>query len=834
MQIITADTSRLYLDTSNALCTGWVFREENSGQWLPAEVPGTNFTDLFANGLIEDPFFGSNEKDLQWVENKNWEYRCSFHVEEPLFDSDEIELVFLGLDTYARVILNGNLILESSNMFVEYKIPCKKDLVLGLNKLTVIFDSPILQVKEEHRKGGITYPAENDKSEEKLSVFTRKAPYQFGWDWGPRMVTSGIWREVYLQPLHRSYIKDVHVVQHWEHQEKVNLKFDVNIKSFCSDEAVLVIDLPDISQSIVEPVQLLSGSTECILELEIRNPRKWWPNGSGEQFLHKVRAKLFVSEHEISSWQSKIGLREVKVVREKDNGGETFYLQINGEPIFMKGANYIPSDSFLPNVSKKKYKKIFEDAVESNMNMLRIWGGGIYETTHFYELADEHGILIWQDFMFSCSLYPGSESFFDNVRQEVAGAIKRLRNHACLALWCGNNEIEMGMDLWDWPKKFGYSPDQTEKLHQDYKELFYNIIPSLVEEHDPNRYFLHSSPTGFSNNGTSFDSGDSHYWGVWHGEEDFTNYRLQIPRFMSEFGFQSFPLLTSVRKYIPDDERYIDSDSMLHHQKNPGGNNKIVKAVEREYGKPKDFESLLYLSQLVQAEGLKVGFEAHREAKPFCMGSLYWQMNDCWPVTSWSSIDYYGNWKALHYQVKRSFQKLLPLIIERENSIILKVVNDALIESEGSIVLYAINPIKGIVKKQLFPNLLLKANSVVEVGRVPGNEWSSFPILYLQLISQDQVIASNYFCNCKMNELELPKPEINFVQKQFTEKIIIKIISRTFVKGLYINIEGCTGHFSDNFIDLMPNEQVEIEYYLQEGDEPGELKFLSVYDALDL
>ena len=374
----------------------------------------------------------------------------------------------------------------------------------------------------------------------------------------------------------------------------------------------------------------------------------------------------------------KVGVRTIEVINETDKDGVSFYFKVNGHPVFMKGANYIPDDAFPHRVDHGRLQQTFKNAVNANMNMLRVWGGGIYQDDSFYDLADENGILIWQDFMFACTLYPGDDAFLLNVENEARANIKRLRNHPCIAMWCGNNEVEMAISDWQWPEKFDYSTSLQAQLQKDYDRLFRQLLPELVNELDPQRFYLSSSPMGFWEHEEQDGHGNHHFWGVWHGEQPFSEYQKRIPRFMSEFGFQSFPLIQSMNKYVPEQEQKLDSAVMTVHQKHPRGNGLIRKYMLDEYREPKDFASLLYLSQVQQARGLKLAFDAHRRSKPYCMGTLYWQFNDCWPVASWSGIDYYGRWKALHYQAKASFKPVIPLIEELTNELNIYVLNDTL------------------------------------------------------------------------------------------------------------------------------------------------------------
>lgn len=808
----------------------WFFREAGKRGWLEATVPGCNFTDLRNNGKIGDPFFGENEDRLQWIEEKDWEYKCLFKVEEEFLNSAETELVFEGLDTYCEVFLNKHKILDADNMFIAHRILCKKLLRGGDNELYVKFRSPISETRGIQKKLGTVYPAENDKSQQKLSVFTRKAPYHFGWDWGPKFVTSGIWKSVYLRPVHTGRISNVHIVQRWQNDVKVTLDFNIEIEVLKGFKGEIDIRSEQGVPKTSWVGTLKKGLNQVQLSLEIENPERWWPNGLGESYRYSFVVDL-LNGTTVSSVEEKVGLRTIEVVNEPDDFGESFYLKVNGHPVFMKGANYIPGDSFLPQITKEKYEQLFEDVVRSNMNMLRVWGGGIYEDDYFYELADEYGVLIWQDFMFACTLYPGTDKFLGNVEKEAIFNIRRLRNHPCLALWCGNNEVDMGIEFWDWKNKFNYTDNEYEKLKQDYHRLFRKMLPQLVADLDPGRFYFPSSPIGFWEIESDDHRGDNHYWGVWHGEEDFDSYSKRVPRFMSEYGFQSFPLQPSVNKYILGKDQHIDSAAMQMHQKHPRGNRIINETILRYYKSPKDFESFLYLSQLVQADGLKIAFEAHRKAKPFCMGSLYWQLNDCWPVASWSGIDYYGKWKALHYQVMKSFSKYLVTAEMQNDNMSFYIVSDSL-EEQNALLTVVWKDISGQTVREKQVALIVAPNaSELVLSENISNRSDRVFFCTMSLTVNNKEVSRNIFYMQKMRDIELPPPDISYEVEEKNRMISLNLVSTTFVKSLYVDMEGMKGNFSDNFIDLVPYEPISIYYRLKEGEKVGDFSFLSVYDT---
>lgn len=815
------------------ILSDWEFRSVGEEAWYPATVPGTNFTDLLQNQLIKDPFDRANEAELQWVEARNWEYKTSFKLEELPLGKKGI-LIFEGLDTYADVYLNDTLILEASNMFITWKCDVSEVLINGENKLHLLFRSPILEVTEKAKAVGIHYPAENDHSEEHLSVFTRKAPYHFGWDWGPRFVASGVWRPIWLKFYDQATIEEVQVRQSLgPRSAKVN--FEIDVCALRASEALLEITcLNDDLDHHGNSYYLEEGDNHIVQEVIIEDYKKWWPRGLGDPFLYEFRLDLIVDEKVVATTHQKVGLRTVETVIEKDKMGQSFYFKVNGIPIYAKGANYIPQDSFLTRVSDDHYQSIFQSAIAANMNILRVWGGGVYERDLFYDLADEHGILIWQDFMFACTMYPGDEKFLNSVAEEATCNIKRLRNHPSIIMWCGNNEIEMGWDSWGWPEKFGYNSEDMDKLQTDYQELFQTLLPKLVSELDVDRYYLSSSPMNNWEDPDLFKYGNHHYWGVWHGEAPFEDFKTSVPRFMSEFGFQSFPVQSSVKRYSLPEDWSIDSEVMKVHQKHPRGNQLIATYTNRSYHAPKDFESFLYLSQVVQAEGMRMGIEAQRRSKPFCMGTIYWQLNDCWPVASWSGIDYYGKWKALHYEVARQYTDyLITCDFLEDGSIQVFIVSDKVKPESAGI---------SLVIKDFEGNQHLLENKKVTVQ--PGVSELHFTIepktfahldtkkmlLDARLSVGDDTYANVYYWHpAKM--LELPEPDYTCEVSSLGEQWLVALSSKVLIKSVYLEFEGVQGNFSDNFFDLLPWEEKQVLFPKGDSENKPELKLMSIRDT---
>ncbi|WP_370136322.1 glycoside hydrolase family 2 protein [Alteromonas sp.] len=798
----TQDTRALSLNGE------WEFRQAGTELWHKATVPGCNFTDLMTAGLIDDPFYRDNESKLQWIEKEDWQYRKTVVLDDTFLSAPRIQLVAEGLDTFCDISINGQPLASTDNMFVGHRIDAKELLRIGENYIDITFRSPILETMPRYKAAGYAYPAENDKSEEKLSVYCRKAPCHFGWDWGPRFVTSGIWRNIAFESIENTRIEDVHYRLISLDDAKATISFDVTLDDALPVNSQLDVtceQIPGFTTTVTHSA-FENNSTQIVMEID--EPKRWWPNGMGEAFLYHFVFEITSQQQTLNRYCQSIGLRTIEVINQPDDLGVSFFLQVNGHKVFMKGANYIPADSFLNRMSTERHAALMDSAVSANMNMLRVWGGGIYQDDAFYRLADEKGLLIWQDFMFACTLYPGDTAFLENVRREAEYNIKRLRNHACLALWCGNNEVDMAIKHWEWPEKFGYSEEVYAGLKQDYKALFDQLLPSMIEQLDSARFYMRSSPIGFWEEDADHIA-NHHFWGVWHGEQPFSEYQKRIPRFMSEYGFQSFPIESSFRKFTVPGDWDLHSDVLRVHQKHPRGNQLIHSYMDSEFLPPKNFQQLLYLSQVQQAEGLKLAFEAHRSAMPFCMGSLYWQLNDTWPAASWSGIDYYGKWKALHYQAKRSFAQHLLVVTETEDCVNVQGVNDSLHNLDANLELKVVD-FRGNVLWSVANDVELIANSSERLFVLDKTELNGFAfegvVLIASLTRGDVKLAQSNFYFVSHRTLALPKEEITLHAEIKEDMLYVTLSSTVLHRHVFVEAADLTANFSDNFFDLLAGE----------------------------
>jgi beta-mannosidase len=780
----------------------WQFKNAKETKWMSATVPGTVHLDLMKNSVIPDPYKDENEKKVQWIENEDWDYQTKFTISSKELQNENIDLIFLGLDTFSEIYLNGKLLKKTDNMFRKWTIPVKKYVKAGENFLQIKFESSVNVGKELAQKVSFMTP-ESPRS------FVRKAQYQFGWDWGPRLVTAGIWKDVKLEYWNQAKLENIKI----EQTKLTSTRADLNIYTeiFVDEEGKFSISVNGKSHEFT----LKKGLNTLSIPYQINNPKLWQPNGWGEQNLYDVKISLQKDSKIIDEKSERIGLRTVELIQEKETNGKSFYFKVNGKPMYAKGTNWIPGDSFSPRMTKEKYQKLIKDCKDANMNMIRIWGGGIYEDDEFYKACDENGILVWQDFMFAGSFYPADKDFQKNVELEVKDQIERLQNHPSLALWCGNNEVDEAIVNWGYQKQFKYSKEDSVQVWKDYKKIFHEVIPNAIKKYAAKGKDIYwpSSPSIGWGHTESLTEGDSHYWGVWWGEQPFEIYNEKVPRFASEYGFQGMPTLETIKSmFSGKPDLNVQNGTIKAHEKHARGWEIIDNYMKRDYKVPTDFVEYNYVSQLLQARGMQIAIEAHRRAKPYNMGTLYWQLNDCWPVVSWSSIDYLGNWKALHYQVKRSFENQVILPEEKDEVLNFYVINDELKTFENASLDFDIMTLNGEKKgsggtadtKTLESNGVLKFDSF-SLEEIIGDADRNEIFLHLMLKDKENIIAeSNYFFS-KPKDLKLTKPNIQIKKISASE---IEISTDVLAKDVYLIGDV---HFSDNFFDLLPGTSKRIK-----------------------
>lgn len=817
------------------LHNNWTFCQVGDTLWSDAKVPGTVHQDLLNHNRIPNPFYGMNEQAVQWVENEDWMYRTSFVVDEQQLSRDAAVLELDGLDTYADVFLNGALILRSDNMFVGHKVQVKPVLRKGVNRLLVRFRSPVKEVLPQLQTNGFDYPASNDHSPWRTSVYTRKTPYSYGWDWGIRLATCGIWRPVRLVFSDVARIEDYYVCQDVVTQAKADVdnRLEINNVTSSTVSALLKVDYhysDSDTKEIRKQIELRPGANTVSLPVSIENPHLWMPNGWGEPSLYKFTASLSVDGVEIAKQERNVGLRTVRVVMDDDEYGKSFYFVVNGKPMFAKGANFIPDDAMLPNVTPERYKRIFEDVKAANMNMLRVWGGGIYEDDEFYDEADRNGILIWQDFMFACSSYPHDPLFVGRVKSEAEYNIKRLRGHASLAMWCGNNEIYEAMRYWGWQRK--YSAEAFAEMERGYNVLFRELLPKMVERLDGTRFYMHSSPYEANwGRPNSWKTGDSHNWGTWHGRKPFESFDTDVPRFMSEYGFQAFPEMKTIRTFAEEKDFELESPVMNAHQKADIGNALIKQTMGLYYKVPEKFEDLVYVGLVLQGQGMRHGIEAHRRNRPYCMGSLFWQLNDSWPVVSWSSIDYYGNWKALMYQSKRAFAPILINAIKEGDDLCVYLVSDELQDHDDVRLEVELMDFDGKVHGKWTQNGKLAANASVlfmkkSADELQGKLSDANSLLHFTLKDKNGVtLADDVFYFAYPKDQKLPEANIETSVRRRGNTIEMTLKTDKLARDIFVEVPVQGVRFTDNFFDLLPGQRKKITITSPEGHSLNDFTF---------
>lgn len=759
---------------------------------VPATVPGSVYHDLLTNELIPDPFYRDNEMDALKLMDNDFVYSRSFEIGADLLAGDRVFLRAEGLDTIADITVNGKAVGCANNMHRIWEFDVKDILAAGENTISIRFASPTKYIKEAYAASVA------DGSSDAMVGFPhiRKAHCMFGWDWGPRLPDAGIWRDISIISIDTARIRDVRVDQFHE-DGKVRLNVLTNLTRY-TDEAV------SVSVSVTAPDGTVWTAEGCDCEITIENPELWWPAGLGEQPLYTVKVEL----GELDAWQRRIGLRTMTVTRKKDQWGESFSHCVNGVDVFAMGADYIPEDNLLPRVNPERTRRLLEDARAANMNCVRIWGGGYYPDDFFYDICDELGLLVWQDFMFACAVYNLSEEFEENITAEFVDNVRRLRHHASLALWCGNNEMEDFVDKGEWVS--------CHRQKADYIKMYEYIIPKVLKAEHPQAFYWPASPSS----GGSFDDpqdpnrGDVHYWMVWHGLLPFTDYRNHLFRYVSEFGFQSFPCMETIESFTEPEDRNVFSYVMEKHQRNASANGRIVSYLSQMYLYPREMTDLVYASQLLQAQAMQYGVEHWRRNRGRCMGAVVWQLNDCWPVASWASIDYFGRWKALHYYEKRFFAPVLISCHEEgilsqntnvnaepfnlEKSAHLNVSNETLKDFRGTAQWSLRRPDASVVEEGEF-QVECPAMSAVWLPKQDFSNYGTYDVYYsYRLLDEDgNVVGEGSVLFCAPKHFKFADPKLN----AFVKGDEIIVTAEGYARSVEI-MAGADVVLSDNYFDM--------------------------------
>ena len=805
---------------------GWKFRQARLTNWYPATVPGVVHTDLLQNKIIEDPFFRLNERGLQWIDKEDWVYETCFTLAADMMRKENMELVFEGLDTYADVYLNDECILKANNMFRRWSIPVRQYIREENNILKVYFHSPVKIDVPKWDALPYQYPASNDQSEngglfnKKISIFARKAGYHYGWDWGPRLVTSGIWRPVYIRAWSDLRINDVFIEQKEVGAGRAVIAGHVELDADKDMDGVLVTITDEATGRVLGEWQadLKRGTNRVTVDFVLHKPKLWWSNGLGEPFLYRFRTDIIAGGELLDSKTERVGIRSLKVVHQPDKDGHNFYIELNGRPVFAKGANYIPSDNFLPRVTPENYKRTILDAAGVNMNMLRVWGGGIYENDVFYDLCDEHGIMIWQDFMFACSMYPAEGALLDNIHQEAVDNVKRLRNHACIALWCGNNECQDAWLGWGWKREIErQNKEYADKIWAQYRQQYHVTLPGVVREYAPGTFYWPSSPFAFEGEMSGTTDGDRHYWSVWHGKAPISDYDSEKSRFFSEYGFQSFPEFESVKRYAPYPEDWdIRSEVMMSHQRGGDHANGLIETyLLNEYKKPRDFRAFLYMNHVLQGDAIKTAIESHRRQMPYNMGTLFWQHNDCWPVASWASRDYYGRWKAQHYYVRKAYDDILISPVVEGDDLKVYAVSDRLENTSGRLQLQVCQ-FDGTVVHHWGKSVGISGNDSRVCFSAPLAkllEGADRGTVYVRVDYTDKSgrVYHNNYCLGKQKDMDYPKVDLQTEVRSIEGGYEVTVSADKFARAVCLSVADNESVYSDNYFDVQPKSSVQVQ-----------------------
>ena len=816
----------------------WQLSRVGTNEWFPAVVPGCVHTDLERAGVIPDPFYGDNEYDVEWIHNQDWLYRRVFQVDEKLLFEKRVFLCCKGLDTLATIRLNGQEVAHTDNMHRRWEFDVSGLIKSGDNTIEVQFASPVEYVNRrmEAGQGNVISPSDSMPG----SPFLRKAMYQWGWDWAPKLPTSGIWRDIELvgysiarlldvqiRQVHQDFLPNGRMTNVFPHNHadqgldlesgeegNVRLIVESTVECWTDNPLRLHVALTNPQgDTQSKEVELSPDTPVGRAEFLIEYPELWWPNGYGEQPLYEVEVCLTQSSargnsatelqsSSLSVAKKRIGLRSLELVQNPDEWGKTFYFQVNGVPIFAKGADWVPADQFPSRITQEQYRDLIESAASANMNLLRVWGGGIYENDCFYDLCDEYGILVWQDFMFACAHYPSDPDFLENVRQEAIDNIRRIRHHACLALWCGNNEQE-----WFFTERWSQLDGERRK---EYLALYYGLLPETVHTWDPDTPYWPASPASSKpfEDPNGEREGDSHYWDVWHGKLPFTAYRDHYPRFMSEFGFESLPSMKTVKSFSEPKDWNITSYIMEQHQKNDAGNGLILYYLGETFRFPTSFPMVVYVSQLLQAEAMRYGVEHWRRHRNRyrCMGTIYWQYNDSWPVASWSSIDYYHQWKALQYFARRFYAPVLLSVCETADSAKIHLTND-LVEPFLGEVRWSLERMDG--QRLNEGNIKVNAPPLTDIcvaqldfSKFLNRQTSRECVLVYELYKSHERMSMGISTFVPTKFLELPEVEISAEVTEEEGMIGVYLNADKLARYVMLDAGDSDIRFSDNYFDL--------------------------------
>lgn len=801
---LLSSLSPVVAQSDGPVILNWEFTHPLSSKKLALGPKGTVQEKLIETGELPDPFYGENENKFGWIEQHEWTFGSELTLTEEQLGHDFLELEFPSIDTYAKIYINDSLIAATDNAFHAHRFQVKRFVHAGTNRVKVIFTPPVMYHKETYDKRKSRLPAPNDVGKIAVASMSRKPQYQFGWDWALRMNTIGFWKPAVLQVYDNNRLIQAKIETKKINGDTAQLDLDLIFSVKNSEELI-------VRSALFGEFKVKCRDGKVKIPLRLSKALLWWPRGHGEAYLYHDKILITNSKGDlISSKDISFGVRTSELVQAKDHWGTSFYFKINGKAIFSKGANMIPQDVFPSRITDALTVHLVEEAYAANMNMIRVWGGGYYQDDIFYESCDRLGMMVWQDLMFACAMYPGDEAFLRSVENELAYQLPRLAAHPSVIYFNGNNEVDVAWKNWGFQIRYMIGPKMQEEIERDYKRLFQDLAPKMVQA---NSYlpYVHTSPLSNWGKDEYFDHGTMHYWGVWHGKDPIEDFGRKSGRFNAEYGFQSFPEYSTLRAFSGEKEWNLNSSVMKHHQKSYVGNGMIKKHADILYGDAKDFREFVYFSQLTQAKAVGIAISGHRTSAPRTMGTLYWQLNDCWPAPTWSGIDYYGNWKALHYRAKDDYENVAVLErtqeLGKEKYIFLSDLN----EEFTSKLSYKIYNLEGDVLFENFFNIRCKGNWSQEIAKETQGEpyKSKNYVIVFDWTDQKGVSHSRTFYHEAKRQAKAEPQNFTFNLLEINEKektARIKVTTDVFLANFWVSSQKRGVRFDRNFVHLLPGE----------------------------
>lgn len=802
---------------SQDLELSWSFMHPVKKEWIELGVKGSVQEGLIANKELPDPFYGLNENKFGWIEDHQWEFKSIFFLEKEL-EKEFVELLFPSIDTYAKVYLNDKLILETDNAFIPHSVEIKSHAKKGFNELVIVFTPPVIYHKDKLKEVGYQMPAPNDVHEVKIAPYSRKPQYQFGWDWALRMNTIGLNKPAVVKSYDQARVvnKTTRIIS--VNDEVATVEFDLHLSNK---------NLAEINwKSSLFGDELVEGENGVFTrKVTIQNPRLWWPRGQGEQFLYVDKVEVSTSENQsVGEFDLKFGVKTSELVQEKDQWGTSYFFKINGRRVFCKGADYIPQEIFPARVTDEMVVDMVDLMAESNFNMIRVWGGGYYPDDVFFERCDELGIMVWEDLMFACAMYPGDDVFIENITREFEYQVPRISGHPSVVLFNGNNEVEVAWGNWGFQVKHGLYGKSAKEIEAAYDLIFKETAPNVISKHNTIPY-IHTSPLSNWGKKELYNHGSQHYWGVWHGKDPIEDFGKKIGRFNAEYGFQSFPEYNTLNSFSTKEDWNLSSDVMKHHQKSYVGNDMILKHAKRLYGNPESFEDFIYYSQLTQSMAVSMAVAGHRVDAPRCGGTLYWQLNDCWPAPTWSSVDYNGNWKALQYRMREDYKDVT--VVAKYND--LEHIDYYLVsDASKSLDIDLKITVQSLTGQELYEssqNLKMDGSGSVKVDLTDSNLMSVLTnnaIITFDFQDENGVVQSRSFDHI-VSEYDKALQEsvkLSVVSvDESSNKMVISVETKTYLRNLWISSSEFGVKFNRNFESLLPGiHEFQIEF---ENNQPG-------------